>query len=530
MRYKYLLSVLFATVTFASGPLQPKRYFQNNGGLLDRNSPLAIGDQYASSIQNVTLDTRGQLLKRPGQSIINSTGVLTTSAVTGGGYHASSSGNPFFGVVVGTNVYRTGNTFGGSYTNVVGTVTLTSSASNLVQVTDINDKLIFCNESDKPFYLDSTHNAVALNETLFSAAKTCGTYGSYLVVGNTTESSVAFPSRVRWSDINTPDSFPALNFIDVEPDDGDKIVSIIGFEDSVYIFKKRTIYRMLITGLDGPDAFIIRPLARNIGAWAKNSVRVVPGEGLFFLAQNTVYKLSSSGADAYTGSGLIPIGDPIQRTFDSINRTQWGNAVAAVYPKRYQYWISVATGSATSNNTILVFDYMQKAWSVYAIKANALAQAEDSNGNNLLITGDYLGNQYKQDGTNTTDNVAGVTTNIGFSYTTPDLLFDSPEYTKNFKYLYIFFNVVESTTTVEASFDYSSNYEYSSQVSLGQVGALYDSAIYDTDIFPAISYKVARVEINRSAKSIKLRFTEASSNSFGIIGWALVYSNEDWRQ
>ncbi len=526
-----LISAFLCLNVYGAGNLQPKRYFQNNGGLLDRNSPLAVPDQYASGILNVTLDTRGQLLKRNGQSMINaSTGILTTAAVTGGGYHASSTGSNFFAVVVGTSVYREVNTFAGTYTDVTSTVSITSSASNLAQVTDLNDKLIFCNESDKPFYVDSSHNSLALNETLFSAAKTCSTYGVYLIVGNTTESAVNYGSRIRWSDINTPDSFPALNFIDVEPDDGDRIVSLISFDDSVYIFKKRSVYRMVITGLDGPDAFIIRPVLRNVGAWAKNSVRVVPGQGIFFLAQNTLYLLNNSASASYTGGGLEPIGDPIQRTFDSVNRTQWGNAVAAVYPKRYQYWISVATNSATSNNTTLVYDYVQKAWSIYSnINANALAQAEDSNGNNLLISGDYAGNQYKQDTTNTTDNVNGITTVIPFAYTTPDLPIDSPEFTKNFKYLYLFFNVVEGTTTVEASFDYQANYEFSQQVPLGQIGALYDTAIYDTDIYPSINYKVARIEINRSAKAIKLRFSESSSNSYGVIGWALIYSLEDWR-
>lgn len=526
--FKYIKSALIICLTispvFGVGNLQAKRYFQNNGGLLDRNSPLAIPDKNAFDLLNVTLDTRGQLLKRNGQSMVNSsTGILTTSAVTGGGYHTSSSGSNFFGIVVGTNVYREANTFAGSYTNVTSTVTLTSSASNLVQVTDLNDKLIFCNELDKPFYLDSTNNAVAISTPLFTGAKTCTTYGTYLVIGNTTESAVNYSSRIRWSDINLPNSFPALNYIDVEPDDGDRIVSIISFDDSVYIFKKRSVYRMLITGLDGPDAFVIRPVVRNIGAWAKNSVRVIPNVGIAFLAQNTLYVLNDSG--------LNPVGDSIQRTFDSVNRSQWGNAVAAVYPKRYQYWISVATGSATSNNATLIYDYVQKAWSVYSnMNINAMAQAEDSNGNNILLTGDYSGNQYKQDTTNTTDNLNGTVTNVSFSYTTPDIILDSPEFTKNYRYLYLFFNVVESTTTVEAAFDYSTSYEYSQNVSLGQVGAVYDSAIYDTDIFPAVNYKVARIEINRSAKAIKLRFTESSANSYGVIGWALIYALEDWKQ
>lgn len=525
--FKHVIRALFIGLSlylpvYGQSALQPKRYFTNNGGLLDRNSPLSVPDQFASDLTNVTLDTRGQLLKRTGQDMINlTTGTLGTSAVTGGGYHAASSGSNFFGVVVGTNVYRTGNTFAGSYDTVTGTVTVTSGASNLVQVTDLNDKLIFCNESDKPFYLASTGNAVHISTGLFTGAKTCSTYGTYLVIGNTTESAVNYTSRIRWSDINDVNDFPALNYIDVEPDDGDKIVSIISFDDSIYIFKKRSIHRMVITGLDGADAFIIRPVVRNIGAWAKNSVRVIPNVGIAFLAQNTLYVLNDSG--------LNPIGDSIQRTFDGVTRSQWSNAVAAVYPKRYQYWIAVSTGASTTNNVVLVYDYIQQSWTVYGLAMNALAQAEDSNGNNLLITGDYLGNQYKQDSTNSTDDINGVTTSIQFSYTTPDLFMDSPEYTKNFKYLYLFFNVVESTTTVEAGFDYLSTFEFSEDISLGQVGALYDTAIYDTDVYPSVAYKVARIELNRSAKAVKLRFSESSTNSFGIIGWAIVYMPEDWK-
>lgn len=473
-------------------------------------------------ISNVTLDTRGQVTKRAGQSILHSTGAINLSAVTGGKYHSTASGSDFFAIVVGTGIYRTGNTYNGTYTDITGTVTVTASASNLAQATGVNDYEVFCNESNQPFKVKSSGNATPLATTVFTGAKTCATYGSYLIAANTTESAVSYPSRVRWSDIANTDSFPVLNYVDIEPNDGDKIVSLVTFQDSVYIFKKRTVYRVMITGLDGPDAFIIRPIARNIGAWAKNSVKVVPGQGIFFLAQNTAYKL--------TDEGLEPIGDPIQRTFDSVTRSMWVNAVAEVYPKRYQYWLSVSTTTDSQNNVVLIYDYVQKAWSTYTgLKTNMLAQAEDSSGNGLLLSGDYTGNNYKQDTTNTTDNLAGVTTNIAFTYATVDLPIGTPEFTKNFKYLYLFFNVAESSSTIEAAFDYSSNYEFSQIVSLGQIGALYDSAIYNTDVYPALSYKVARIDLNRSARAIRLRFTEPSANGFGVIGWALVYDLEDWK-
>ncbi len=518
--------VLFDITAGYTAELQSSRHFENTGGLLDRVSPLLVPDKNATLLNNITLDDRGQLSKRNGYTILNSTGALgpVGSAVTGGGYHNAASGSSFFGLVVGSDVYRTGNTFSGSYTKVTGTVTVTNSASNLAQTTSFQDKLVFCNESDKPFTLSSTGNAVHISTSLFSGAKTCATYGSYLIVGNTTESSVAQTSRVRWSDVNNTDSFPANNYWDVEANDGDKIVSLVAFDDSVYIFKKRSIHRLIITGQEGANAFVVRPIARNIGAWAKNSVKAIPNVGIVFLAQNTVYVLS--------GNELEPIGDGIQRTIDGINRSAWANSVGEVYPKRYQYWLAVSPSGST-NNKVLVYDYIQKAWTVYSgMTVNALAQAEDSTGDNILLSGDSLGNHYKQD-TGTSDNPANVETEISASYTSNDITFGAPEITKTLKYLYLF-SLVDATTTVTTNlyYDYDgSAVENSIDLNLGQTGAVYDVAIYDQDVYPNRQYKVSRVELNRSARSVKIQFTNASADSLvGIIGWVFVYTLEDYQQ
>lgn len=509
-----------------SAELQSSRHFENSGGLVDHISPLLVPEKSATSIQNITLDDRGQLSKRNGYDILNTTGALGTSAVFGGAYHDPASGSDFFAIVVGTSVFRTGNTFAGTYENATPAtgLTITNSAGNLAQSTSLNDRVVFCNEVDKPFTVRATGNAVQISTSTISAAKTCTTYGLYLVLANTTESSTAFPSRIRWSDVNNTEAFPANNFIDVEPNDGDKIVALLTFDDSVYVFKKRSIHRLLITGLDGAEAFVVRPVARNIGAWAKMSVKVIPNLGITFLAQDTVYVLNDDG--------LSPIGDSIQRSLETVSRLMWANAVAEVYPAKYQYWLAMSEGG-TVNNVIFVYDYIQKAWTVYrGMNVGMLAQAEDSNGNNILLSGDYAGNHYKQD-TGTSDMPANVTTAISAYYTTADVHLGSPEITKNFKYLYLF-TLVDATTTVtiDAFYDYDATaIAYTSDLSLGQNGAVYDVAIYDQDIYPNQQYKVSRIELNRSARAIKLKFSNSSADALvGVIGWVLVYNLEDYRQ
>ena len=531
MRRLLLLFSVFLAGNVYAGQLEARRYFKNNGGLFDHISPLLTPETNASAINNFMLDDRGQLTARSGFKILNTTGTLTStsSVVTGGGFHAATSGTSFFAVIVGTNVFRTSNSFGGTFTNVTATTTVTAGATNLAQHTSLNDVEIFCNESDSPFRVTASTSAYQLAGAP-TKAKTCTTYGSYLLVANTVESGTAYTSRIRWSDINNPDSWPALNYWDIEPNDGDIIVSIIAFKDSVYVFKKRSIYRVMITGLDGADAFIVRPFSRNLGAWAKNSVRVIPNVGIAFLAQNTVYILNDNELSSNNYSQFEAIGDSIQRTLDTVTRSQWVNAVAAVYPKRYQYVLAVSTAGST-NTQNLVYDYIQKSWTIYSGTFNMMDQAEDSSGNNLFITGDYHGNIYKLDETTTQDLFDNTSSAIATSYTTGWLVQDSPEYTKNYKYLYFYTQTASTATlTVDASFDYGTTFDYTQSIGLGTATSVYDTAVYDTGVYVISGYTVNRFEINRSARAIKLRFSSSSTaTSINPIGWVLVYSNEDWR-
>lgn len=534
-RLKYLLFGLLASVALGSGPPQADRSFKNNKGLFDHISPLLTPAGNASAINNLMLDDRGQLTARPGFKLLaTSSGTLTskTSAITGGGYHNAAVGNSFFAVISGTNVYRTGNTFAGSYTNVTSTVVITAAAANLAQHTALNDVMVFCNESDPPFEVTASTWAYALTGGAPTKMKTCTTYGSYIVGANTTESSIDYPSRIRWSDINNVNSWPALNFVDIEPNDGDKIVSVIAFKDAVYVFKKRSIYRLGITGLDGANAFIVRPFTRNLGAWAKNSVRVIPNVGIVFASQNTLYILNDNELSSYNQSQFEAIGDPIQRSLDTISRANWVNMVGAVYPKRYQYVVSVST-SGSNNTEQLVYDYIQKSWTVYSgMTFDMLEQAEDSTGQNTLLAGDYQGNLYKLDETSFIDTPNGVQIPIATSYTTGWLTQDTPEYTKTYKYLYIFTQAGSTATlTAQAFFDYASSAEYIQTVGVGSTTALYGTAIYGTALFAAAGLQVDRFEVNRAAKAIKLMFSSSSTSSpTNIVGWVLVFTNEDWRQ
>lgn len=520
MLKRIILALFLSVLTYqVHAANQSDRFFDNTGGLVDRYSPILIPIKAASDIQNIHLDQRGQLLKRYGYDNNNTTD-LTQSTVTGGGYHQSTTGTSFMAVVVGTNVYTTGNTFGGSYTVVTGTAVLTAGITNLAQMTSFNDWGVICNESDPPIQIQASIAYRIPN--ISTGAKTCESYNNYLLIGNLSEGGITYGSRLRWSDIGVLNTWPANNYIDIEPSDGDSIVAIKRYQQSVYVFKKHSIYEVIQTGGAGAEAFIVRPIARGIGAWAKNSVKAIENRGLVFLGQNGVY--------LFDGSNFDFISDPIQRKFDGLNRSRYTQAVAEVYPVKNQYWIAVTDGVDTQNKTIFVWDYIQQAWTLYSgINANALIKAEDNNGNVVLFSGDYNGDIYKQD-TGVVDEPGGTSTAISAFYATPNLYFGAPEINKSFKYLYIFSKATTSSTvTVDMAYDFKDTYSDSRSIDIGVTGAVWGTAVWGTDLWPGTSVKVDRVEINRSAKAIRFKFTDNSDTQLGLLGWSIVYSMDDYK-
>lgn len=524
--FKHILLALIISLSIytpaIAGDKQVERFFENNVGLVDRYSKIAAPKNSASDIQNIMFDDRGQLSKRNGYTKNNAAflGITSTGAVVGMGYQGGSSG--YFAVVVGSQVFRTGNTFSGTYTNVTSTISLTNSSNNLVTFTQYNSLLVGCNESDPPFKVASSGNAFKLIG-VSTVAKTCAGFGNYLVLGNTKEGTTDYPNRIRWSDINNPDSWPANNYIDVEPEDADGIIAVVQYQASLYIFKKRSIHQLIITGLDGAEAFVVRPIARGIGAYAKNSVKVLDTSGIIFLGQNGIY--------TFDGSSIELISDNIQRTVDDLARNRYAYSVGAIYRPKNQYWLAVST--ATLNQKVLIYDYVQNSWSIYTgINASAIASAEDSNGNQILLTGSNTGNVHKQDVESENDNPDGVETAINAFYTTQDLYFGAPELDKTFRYLYVF-TIVNTTTTVtvQSAYNFESGYVDSFSFQLEEEGELWDTAVWNSATWPQSANRVFRVRLDRTGRAMRLKFSNNTTDQLlGILGWTIVYELQDWKE
>ncbi len=181
---------------------------------------------------------------------------------------------------------------------------------------------------------------------------------------------------------------------------------------------------------------------------------------------------------------------------------------------------------------MVVYDYVQEAWTLYTGHFSMAEQAEDSAGANLLITGDYHGNIYKLDETLSFDLFDNTASAIPLSYTTGWLHQEMPDFNKAYKYLYVF-TQVQSTASITAfaGYDYDNTYESSVDIALNNAGALYDVALYDVDTYASFGYHTDRFELNREAKAIKLKFVSNNlGSSTNIVGWTIVYQNVDFKE
>ena len=112
----------------------------------------------------------------------------------------------------------------------------------------------------------------------------------------------------------------------------------------------------------------IKSLASDIGCIAKGSI-VQAGGGILFLSDNGVYMLNPAGAgngSANTPEGmrLLTLAEPLSSTISDviarINFAAVSKAVSAYWENRY--YLAVPLDGSTVNNTVLVYNFLNKAW------------------------------------------------------------------------------------------------------------------------------------------------------------------------
>ena len=154
------------------------------------------------------------------------------------------------------------------------------------------------------------------------------------------------------------EQFPATNFLLLGNTDAGPVTALVPYYDNLLVFREKSIE--IIRSRGNGDTYSISILTNDVGTIATNTIKNVPGRGVFFLSYDGIYNikggtLGGSNVSVEQISGLIS--DEIAR----INIAALPRAVASYSEKEEEYWVNVPIlGSDIPNKGIVYHEKLQQ--------------------------------------------------------------------------------------------------------------------------------------------------------------------------
>jgi hypothetical protein len=386
------------------------------GGLNNKYAPMHINDDQSPDLMNVVFDELGAITKRNGYTALNAAQIDGNPITSMFGYY-QSNGTRTLIATSGTSVYKwTSNAWQSIKTGL-------SANSARFTFTTYLDKLYMVNGNT----LDGLMQWDGLT---FSKVATTPAppAGKYVVVHKNRmylAGDPANPSRLYMSDLGSPTSWPALNFVDVNTNDGDKITGVSEHLDGLVVFKERSIH--VLRGTD-PSNYVMFDAHQGAGTVSHWSI-VQASNLLFYLSRDGVYTFDGHHvkliSDFITGSVLGINGQPVW------NQQYLNMACGVDY--NHKYWLAVPEGLYSTNNRVYVYDYIHNNWTRFDIPISCFSLF--NNGTTLtLYSGDPIAGVVYQQDIGGDDN--GSTINAYL--TTKVFDFGAPGHFKSYKGLFFY--------------------------------------------------------------------------------------------
>lgn len=287
------------------------------------------------------------------------------------------------------------------WTDVTGAVTITNDGNNLTTFATFfdnggNEVVIVSPYMDTPFKWNGGAAAAAL-------AATPGNFKFPTVYMN--KLWVVVNDILYWSALRDCETWNTAYDLQRFAGKGEDITGLATYANRLIVFKPSNIY--MVSGSSYRD-LAIDEVVTDDGTDSHYSIQEVEsrryGNILVFLSKEGVIK-------GFNGSkNLLLLGEPVKPLYASMNLQRKNKAVAANYKHLSQYWLSMSYGSNATNDQILVYDYANDhhtnektgkplSSNLYhvGINANALASWEDSNNDEILVSGAYDGYLREQD-------------------------------------------------------------------------------------------------------------------------------------
>lgn len=209
----------------------------------------------------------------------------------------------------------------------------------------------------------------------------------------------SIPSTALWSEIGEPEGVLPDSSAEFRTNDGDVITGMRSYAGSLVVTKNRSFHR--VTGDDSTN-FALQELSDQYGCLSNRAMVVW---------ENTLWFLDQKGICEYDGSNVMIVSNKMEPTFRAMNvQAARENAIGFHFREYNEVWFCIPTDGATFNNTIVVYDYLCKAWTRYqGLNASSLFLAKATLDRRTPFIGGYSGNLFYVGASFMGDSGAGIT-------------------------------------------------------------------------------------------------------------------------
>jgi len=504
-------------------PISRQQVFNPSGGLNNNGSPNLISDKEWSDLLNVQFAEGGVVRKRMG---FETYGDTLTSAY-GLGSLVTDSYNHLMTIDGTSFKYSTGSSW-----TTVGTFNFTADKD--VAFTQARGKAYIWNGTEG----GTTWNGSVLNRPgTMPKAKFSVFYNSYHIASGVDGQS----SRVYISVLSDSDDFTnaattlmdstevpgatvfagtGANFVDIQPNDGDKITGLGVYQDILVIFKQFAIYQMTFDDTGNP---IVQLITRATGCIAPRTIENVEND-LYFLSREGVRVLGNE-ANYFNSIRTSIISKNIQPDIDAMLPSEYSKAVSIYYND--EYIVSLPNSSGQLKYTY-VYHKIFKAWSKWDnIQAGSFNTYIGSDNSIKLLFLKNAGTQvYCFTPNEYTDNGTPIN-----SYLLSKVFdFKNPDITKYFVDLGLMFRTISGEATIEIYTEGDLLFGGAVGIAGNSVadGMGYSMLGYtmlglgggDADSLTAYSDIIRRVVINTNSTTLRFKIGNARNNeNFVLLGY-----------
>lgn len=360
---------------------------------------------------------------------------------------------------------------GAVWSAITGAMTI--SAGAVWQAAQLANVLVATNNANQlvSYAGGATNLTATTGASVPTAAKAITEYHNYLLLLNTLEGGVRRLTRCRFSDLNAATFATAASFFDILNAGGQTGLAWSRIGDQLYAFLSGSIWQVSYTG-DDVAPFTNAVAHPSIGAVSAQGIVEVDGK-IFFAAKRGIYE--------FTGGTPRYISQPVEGIWRTLNKSRLSAIVAVLNERDNEVRFSVSTGSSTTHDVTLVFDYTRETWAV----DDGYSPTYWANLPETLplqpVFGDANGRVMK---TNTEAFLDDATAITAYCKTKPNDFGDISRTRKCRKLIL----VVDTSSDLNAMLTLRTGYDLAPTASdatktLGQGSAVFDTAVFDVDTF-----------------------------------------------